>query len=101
MGYWLAMSNCAVNPIIYYWMSHRFREHFNKLLICKSSYEEPFLTFVDPQPSPALSMNSRRSYSVYISRSNTTSQADSPYHVRAGRPLRQTSLSGQWVGARA
>ena len=22
--YWLAMANCAVNPIIYYWMSNRY-----------------------------------------------------------------------------
>ena len=26
--YWLAMANCAVNPIIYYWMSHRFVENY-------------------------------------------------------------------------
>ncbi|KAL4092315.1 hypothetical protein QTP88_026839 [Uroleucon formosanum] len=31
--YWLAMSNSMVNPIIYYWMSPRFRAYF-KLIIC-------------------------------------------------------------------
>ena len=32
--YWLAMANCAVNPIIYYWMGNRFRKYFNQLLWC-------------------------------------------------------------------
>ena len=25
--YWLAMANCAVNPIIYYWMSNRYVQY--------------------------------------------------------------------------
>ncbi|KAL2728923.1 tachykinin-like peptides receptor 86C isoform X1 [Vespula squamosa] len=32
--YWLAMSNCMVNPILYYWMNNRFRAYF-KVIICK------------------------------------------------------------------
>lgn len=32
--FWLAMSNCAVNPFIYYFMSQRFRKYFNLAVPC-------------------------------------------------------------------
>ncbi|XP_014241538.1 tachykinin-like peptides receptor 86C isoform X2 [Cimex lectularius] len=32
--YWLAMSNSMVNPIIYYWMNHRFRVYFRQIICC-------------------------------------------------------------------
>ena len=53
--YWLAMANCAVNPIIYYWMGNRFRKYFNQLLRCdclrvsQDSLEVLHLTTASPQ----------------------------------------------------
>ena len=33
--YWLAMFNCCVNPMVYYWRNKRFREYFNQVLCCR------------------------------------------------------------------
>ena len=35
--YWLAMSNCCVNPLVYYWMNRRFRDYFNQALCCTTT----------------------------------------------------------------
>ncbi|KAI9564743.1 hypothetical protein GHT06_008484 [Daphnia sinensis] len=33
--YWLAMSNTMINPLVYYYMNTRFREHFRSALCCR------------------------------------------------------------------
>ena len=33
--YWLAMFNCCVNPMVYYWRNKRFRDYFNQVLCCR------------------------------------------------------------------
>ncbi|EFX77115.1 hypothetical protein DAPPUDRAFT_54510 [Daphnia pulex] len=33
--YWLAMSNTMINPLVYYYMNTRFREHFQSTLCCR------------------------------------------------------------------
>ncbi|XP_057370382.1 tachykinin-like peptides receptor 86C [Daphnia carinata] len=34
--YWLAMSNTMINPLVYYYMNTRFREHFRSALCCRA-----------------------------------------------------------------
>ncbi|XP_063628084.1 tachykinin-like peptides receptor 86C [Cydia splendana] len=56
--YWLAMANSMFNPLIYYWMSNKFRVYFRVVLCwCRSSK-----TKTPPEMSKQLEMN--KSFSV-------------------------------------
>ncbi|XP_048001553.1 tachykinin-like peptides receptor 86C isoform X2 [Leguminivora glycinivorella] len=56
--YWLAMANSMFNPLIYYWMSNKFRIYFRVVLCwcCSSKTKTP------PEMSKQLEMN--KSFSV-------------------------------------
>ena len=99
--YWLAMANCAVNPIIYYWMGNRrgvfknvffylflllcrFRKYFNQLLLCgflrpKDSLE--ILPLASLKMDQEASPNTRRTGSCYV---NGRQVSSSPYYSPRG-----------------
>ena len=99
--YWLAMANCAVNPIIYYWMGNRrgvlksvfliycfcccrFRKYFNQLLLCgflrpKDSLE--ILPLASLKMDQEASPTTRRTGSCYV---NARQVSLSPYYSSLG-----------------
>ena len=77
--YWLAMANCAVNPVIYYWMGNRFRKYFNQLLLCgflrpKDSLE--ILPLASLKMDQEASPRSRRTGSYYVRQVSSSSRPD-------------------------
>ncbi|XP_077512667.1 tachykinin-like peptides receptor 86C [Amblyomma americanum] len=55
--YWLAMSHAMYNPIVYYFMNHRFKRYFRQCLCCCCA-----LLPDAPPPTRSLSATARSSH---------------------------------------